>query len=121
MRLKQSKTHRFVIVLYFHLLENERNPNMESLYDYGSRAGFWRYHRLFTSRKVPITVFAVGMVRITQHLYSFSCPKVFQFRSLAEYIMYIIFESFRPRQLILLVAHEPTNRHWNAIRQFVTH
>ena len=36
---------------------------MESLYDYGSRAGFWRLHRLFTSRKVPCTVFAVGMVR----------------------------------------------------------
>ena len=47
------------------LIENERNPNMESLYDYGSRAGFWRYHRLFTSRKIPITVFAVGMVRAT--------------------------------------------------------
>jgi hypothetical protein len=40
----------------------ERNPNMESLYEYGSRAGFWRFHRLFTSRKIPITVFAVGMV-----------------------------------------------------------
>lgn len=81
---------------------------MESLYDYGSRAGFWRYHRLFTSRKVPITVFAVGMVRITQHLYSFPCPKVFHFRSLAEYIYVYYFESFRPRQLILLVAHEQT-------------
>jgi allantoinase len=36
---------------------------MESLYDYGSRAGFWRLHRLLTSRKIPVTVFAVGMVR----------------------------------------------------------
>ena len=34
---------------------------MESMYDYGSRCGFWRLHRLFTSRKVPVTVFAVGM------------------------------------------------------------
>jgi len=34
---------------------------MESLYDYGSRSGFWRLHRLFTSKKVPCTVFAVGM------------------------------------------------------------
>lgn len=34
---------------------------MESLYDYGSRAGFWRLHRLFTQKKVPCTVFAVGM------------------------------------------------------------
>jgi peptidoglycan/xylan/chitin deacetylase (PgdA/CDA1 family) len=39
----------------------QRHVNMESLYDYGSRAGFWRLHRLFTSRKVPVTVFAVGM------------------------------------------------------------
>jgi allantoinase len=34
---------------------------MESLYDYGSRAGFWRLHRLFTKKKIPATVFAVGM------------------------------------------------------------
>jgi allantoinase len=35
--------------------------NMESLYDYGSRAGFWRLHRLFTQKKLTCTVFAVGM------------------------------------------------------------
>jgi hypothetical protein len=34
---------------------------MESLYDYGSRVGFWRLHRLFTKKKIPTTVFAVGM------------------------------------------------------------
>ncbi len=34
---------------------------MESLYDYGSRAGFWRLHRLLTSKQIPCTVFAVGM------------------------------------------------------------
>jgi allantoinase len=43
---------------------------MESLYDYGSRVGFWRLHRLFTGPKTkitgqqkttPATVFAVGM------------------------------------------------------------
>lgn len=34
---------------------------MESLYDYGSRSGFWRLHRLFQSKKLPCTVFAVGM------------------------------------------------------------
>ncbi|MBB5738033.1 putative urate catabolism protein [Xanthomonas arboricola] len=33
---------------------------MESLYDYGSRAGFWRLHRLFTARDVPVTVFGVA-------------------------------------------------------------
>jgi putative urate catabolism protein len=34
---------------------------MESIYEYGSRAGFWRLHRLFTERKLPVTVFAVAM------------------------------------------------------------
>ncbi|KTF37981.1 allantoinase PuuE [Xanthomonas vesicatoria] len=33
---------------------------MESLYEYGSRAGFWRLHRLFTARAVPVTVFGVA-------------------------------------------------------------
>ncbi|QOY20233.1 allantoinase PuuE [Xanthomonas citri] len=33
---------------------------MESLYEYGSRAGFWRLHRLFTARNVPLTVFGVA-------------------------------------------------------------
>jgi putative urate catabolism protein len=38
----------------------ERAMAMESLYEYGSRAGFWRLHRLFTSRNVPVTVFGVA-------------------------------------------------------------
>ncbi|AMU96938.1 allantoinase PuuE [Xanthomonas citri] len=33
---------------------------MESLYEYGSRAGFWRLHRLFIARNVPVTVFGVA-------------------------------------------------------------
>lgn len=33
---------------------------MESLYEYGSRAGFWRLHRLFSERGVPVTVFGVA-------------------------------------------------------------
>lgn len=38
----------------------ERSMAMESLYEYGSRAGFWRLHRLFTSRNAPVTVFGVA-------------------------------------------------------------
>ena len=37
-----------------------RHMNMESMYEYGSRAGFWRLHRLFTERSVPVTVYAVA-------------------------------------------------------------
>ncbi|MET0358446.1 MAG: allantoinase PuuE [Pararhizobium sp.] len=39
----------------------QRNLNMESIYEYGSRAGFWRLWRLFTSRNVPVTVYGVTL------------------------------------------------------------
>jgi len=39
----------------------QRHMNMESLYEYGARAGFWRLHRLFSARKMPLTVFGVAM------------------------------------------------------------
>jgi len=39
----------------------ERHLNMESIYEYGSRAGVWRLARIFESRKVRFTVFTVGM------------------------------------------------------------
>ncbi|NOZ32513.1 MAG: allantoinase PuuE [Alphaproteobacteria bacterium] len=38
----------------------QRHMNMESIYEYGARAGFWRLHRLFTAQKVPVTVFGVA-------------------------------------------------------------
>ncbi len=38
-----------------------RHVNMESCYDYGSRAGVWRILRLFGERDIKLTVFAVGM------------------------------------------------------------
>ncbi len=38
-----------------------RHMSMESLYEYGSRAGVWRVLRLFRERALPLTVFGVGM------------------------------------------------------------
>ncbi|MEM7195078.1 MAG: allantoinase PuuE [Pseudomonadota bacterium] len=38
-----------------------RHANMESMYEFGSRSGFWRLHRLFTGHGVPVTVFGVAM------------------------------------------------------------
>jgi chitin deacetylase len=38
----------------------QRHMNMESIYEYGSRAGYWRLFRLFTERKLPVTVFAIA-------------------------------------------------------------
>jgi putative urate catabolism protein len=39
----------------------ERAMAMESLYEYGSRAGFWRLRRIFDERQLPLTVFGVAM------------------------------------------------------------
>jgi chitin deacetylase len=36
-----------------------RHWNMESIYDYGARAGFWRLHRLFTDMGIPVTIYGV--------------------------------------------------------------
>jgi putative urate catabolism protein len=38
-----------------------RHLSMESLYEYGARAGVWRLLRLFRDRRVPLTIFGVGM------------------------------------------------------------
>jgi len=42
-------------------IDDQRHMNMESMYEYGARAGFWRLHRLFTEREMPVTVFGVAM------------------------------------------------------------
>ncbi|MGH6810174.1 MAG: allantoinase PuuE [Ensifer adhaerens] len=38
----------------------QRHWNMESIYEYGARAGFWRLHRMFTEKGVPATVYGVA-------------------------------------------------------------
>ncbi|WP_127901104.1 allantoinase PuuE [Solirhodobacter olei] len=38
----------------------QRHWNMESIYEYGARAGFWRLHRLFTAMDVPVTIYGVA-------------------------------------------------------------
>nr|WP_262215819.1 allantoinase PuuE [Serratia ficaria] len=39
----------------------DRHMSMDSLYEYGSRAGFWRIHQEFQRRALPLTVFGVAM------------------------------------------------------------
>jgi putative urate catabolism protein len=39
----------------------QRHMNMESIYEYGSRAGVWRLLRLFEERAMPLTVYGVAM------------------------------------------------------------
>jgi putative urate catabolism protein len=38
-----------------------RHMSMESLYDYGARAGFWRIRQAFLERNLPLTIFGVAM------------------------------------------------------------
>ncbi|NBO21695.1 MAG: allantoinase PuuE, partial [Rhodobacteraceae bacterium] len=38
---------------------SQRHWNMESIYDYGARAGFWRLHRLFLEYDIPVTIYGV--------------------------------------------------------------
>ena len=40
--------------------QGQRHWNMESIYEYGARAGFWRLHRLFTGYGIPVTVYGVA-------------------------------------------------------------
>lgn len=42
-------------------IHNARHMNMESMYDYGARAGFWRLRKMFVEREIPVTVFGVAM------------------------------------------------------------
>jgi len=39
---------------------NQRHWNMESIYEYGARAGFWRLHDIFVNEEIPVTVFGVA-------------------------------------------------------------
>ena len=38
-----------------------RHMNMESIYEYGSRRGCWRIYKNFNDRKIPLTIFGVGL------------------------------------------------------------
>lgn len=38
----------------------QRHWNMESIYEYGARAGFWRLHRMFTQAAIPLTIYGVA-------------------------------------------------------------
>lgn len=43
------------------MLPGVRHISMESIYEYGSRAGVWRLLRLFEKQDIPLTIFAVAM------------------------------------------------------------
>ena len=38
-----------------------RHISMESIYEYGSRSGFWRLDNLFKEKRIPVTIFGVGL------------------------------------------------------------
>ena len=39
----------------------DRHINMESMYEYGSRRGFWRLNKIFQEKNIPVTTFGVAM------------------------------------------------------------
>ena len=39
----------------------QRDLGAESMFEYGSRVGFWRIHRMFSERKLPLTIFAAAL------------------------------------------------------------
>ncbi|PVZ87619.1 allantoinase PuuE [Serratia sp. S1B] len=41
-----------------------KHMSMDSMYEYGSRAGFWRIHEEFQRRNLPMTIFGIGMALI---------------------------------------------------------
>ncbi|MFW1955067.1 allantoinase PuuE [Acinetobacter guillouiae] len=40
---------------------SDKHMSMDSMYEYGARAGFWRIHQEFKKRNLPMTIFGVGM------------------------------------------------------------
>ena len=52
--------------------QGQRHWNMESIYEYGARAGFWRLHYLFTELNIPATVYGVAtaLARNPDQLYA---------------------------------------------------
>lgn len=42
-------------------LIGKRDLGQESVFEYGARAGFWRLRRIFSERRLPVTVYAVGL------------------------------------------------------------
>ena len=41
-------------------IKGQRNMNMESMYEYGSRVGFWRLYNMLQNKNIPVTVFGVA-------------------------------------------------------------
>lgn len=39
---------------------DRRHANIESIYEFGARVGFWRLHRLFQAFEIPVTVYGVA-------------------------------------------------------------
>ncbi len=50
--------------------QGQRHWNMEKVYEYGARAGFWRLHRLFTEMNIPVTIYGVAtaLARSPEHV-----------------------------------------------------
>src|SRR5210317_539952 len=62
-----------------------RHISMESIYEYGSRAGFWRLHKLFKDKNIPVTIFGVGLALEQNPEVCEAIKKIFGSRPLGWY------------------------------------
>jgi putative urate catabolism protein len=74
-----------------------RHMNMESCYEYGSRAGFWRLHRLFTARKIPVTVYGVAMA-LARNLEAVAAMQEADWEIASHGYRWIEYKNFSPEQ-----------------------
>jgi len=97
-----------------------RHINMESIYEYGSRRGFWRLHNLFQEKNIPVTIFGVAMAlkrkKSDRTVWCFIGDMTFETGVFHESYKYA--KNFNlPLQFVVednnLSVHTPTDVAWN--------
>ncbi len=71
----------------------QRHMNMESIYEYGSRAGFWRLWRMFSERDMPVTVYGVAMA-LERHLDAVAAMKEANWEIASHGLRWIEYRNF---------------------------
>lgn len=74
-----------------------QHMSMDSLYEYGSRAGFWRIHGEFVKRGLPLTVFGVAMA-LARHPEIVSAIKAADFDVVSHGWRWIHYQDMSPEQ-----------------------
>ncbi|MGA1676485.1 MAG: allantoinase PuuE [Pseudomonadales bacterium] len=73
----------------------DRHMSMESIYEYGTRAGFWRLHRILSDRQVPVTVYGVAMA-LARHPEAVSAMKTAEWEIASHGWRWIDYQDIAP-------------------------